>query len=189
MPDEANSTSNDSDASGDDTGTDTGSAETTDWKAEAEKWQSLARKHEGRAKANADAAKELEKVRQQAMTEQERAVAEAMAAGRAEAQAMFAAKLADAEFRAAAAGRIDGKALDRIVGALDLSRFVDEDGDPDRKAIAEFIDGIAPAAPKDADRDTRPAFLDLGQGARGGDDLALNGDPLLRDLKATLGIR
>jgi hypothetical protein len=166
-----------------DTKPDTGDA--TDWKAEAEKWQALAKKHEGRAKANADAAKELEQFREQSMTEAERAIAQARQEARTAALAEMGGKIAAAEIRAAAAGRLAPQQLDALLDGIDTARFLTDDGDVDRDKVAKFVDGIAPPA----DEDHRQVFPDLGQGARGNGSQALNGDPLLRDLKATLGVR
>lgn len=138
--------------------TDTG--ETTDWKAEAEKWQALSRKHEDRAKANSTAAKELEQVRQAAMTDTEKAVAIAKAEGRKEALSAMGARLVDAEVKAAVTGR--NVNVDALLDGLDRSRFLTDDGEPDTKAIAAWVDKLAPRA------DTANGFRpDLGQGARG----------------------
>lgn len=111
----------------------------TDWKAEAEKWQALARKNEERAKGNAQAAKELEKVRAAAMTEQEKAVAEAEQRGAQTATAKAATRLVRAEFRAAASGRVDKETLDAYLEDVDLSKFLGDDGEPDLKAIEARI--------------------------------------------------
>lgn len=187
MP-ESDASTDTSSTSATDTTADTATEE-VDWKAEAEKWKTQARKHEERAKSNSTAVKELEDLRKQAMTDQERAVAEAKAAGRAELMVEMGAKLVAAEFRAAATGRIDDGALAVLMARLDLRQFINDDGDPDPKAIGEFIDGIAP---KQADPDTSTStFPDLGQGARGGDraHMALNGDPLEKSLTTLLGIR
>lgn len=156
--------------------------EAKDWRAEAEKWQALARKNEDRAKANAAAAKELDEFRKAAMSDQERAVAEARAAGAAEVRAAFASRLVDAEVRAAAAGRpVD---VDALLEGLDRSRFLTDDGEPDTKAIAAWVDRVAPV-PEAGE----PSFPDLGQGVRPTPAaLALNGDPLLKHLKDSLGI-
>lgn len=152
--------------------------------AEVEKWKQLARKHEDRAKANAAAAKERDEIKQASMSEQEKAVAEAVSKARAETLAEVGSALVDAEFKAAAAGRsIDVAAL---LEGLDRSRFVTEDGQADTEAITTWIDRIAPAEEKEP---ARPGFPDLGQGQRGKQDMALNGDPLLRDLKSKLGIQ
>lgn len=128
--------------------------ETTDWKAEAEKWQALARKNEDRAKGNAAAAKELERVKAAAMTETEKAVAEAKLAGRTEALTAVGARLATAELRAAAAGRVDQATLAGFLEYADLTKFVGEDGEPDAKAIE--------AAVKKLGGDQRPTDFDGG---------------------------
>lgn len=161
--------------------------ETPDWKTEAEKWKELARKHEDRAKANANAAKELEQLRQQSMSDQEKAVAEAKAEGRAEAMAAAMGKLAAAEIRAAAAARLSAEQLEVLIEATNLAVFVGEDGEIDRDKIQRFVDGIAPLPTEET---APPGFPDLGQGARGGSSsVGLGSDPLLRDLKSMLGIR
>jgi hypothetical protein len=129
-----------------------------DWQAEAEKWKALSRQHE---KASRNAAGELDKLRKASMTEQEKAVAEAVAKGKSEAFAEFGQRLVEAEVRAAAAGR--GIDADALLEGLDRSRFVDAEGEPDRKAIEAYLDRLAP---KQAKR------LDLGQGARDGVDHA-----------------
>lgn len=169
------------------TETDTATTETTDYKAEAEKWQALARKHEDRAKANATAAKELEELRKSAMSEQERAVAEAKAAGRTEALAETGSKLVTAEFRAAAAGRLDDDQLATLLEDLNLPGFLTDAGEVDQAKVARVVEAIAPKETAGLGGDTRRT-PDLGQGARGTTP-ALNGDPLLRDLKSKLGIR
>jgi len=156
----------------------------TDLAAELERWKTQARKQEERAKANASAAKELEELRRQHMTDTEKAIAEAATKARAQAIGEVSGQLVRAEVRAAAAGRIDAAALDVLLSALDTSGFVNEDGAVDAKRVAEFVAGITPAPQEPAP----PGFPDLGQGARGG-SVALNGDPLLASLKAKLNIR
>lgn len=139
------------------------------------------RKWEDRAKANADAAKELERIKREALPEQERLVAEAEARGDAAATARLAARIVDAEVKAAAAGRtVDVEAL---LEGLDRTRFVTPDGEPDIAAITAWMDRIAPPA----DPDEAGPVLDLGQGARG--SASAGSDPLLADLKSALGIR
>jgi hypothetical protein len=161
--------------------------ETKDWAAEATKWRELARKHEDRAKSNANAAKELEQLRQSAMSDQEKAVAQARTEGHAEGLAAGMARVVKAEIRAAAAGRMSAEQLGALLEATNLAVFIGEDGDVDEAKVARFVDGIAPMP---SEEETRPGFPDLGQGARGGSsNQALNGDPLLRDLKAKLGVR
>lgn len=169
---------------------DTGNQEEqVDWKAEAEKFKALHRKQEERAKANAAAAKQLETLRRESMTEQEKAVAEAVEKARSETMREFGGRLVEAEVRAAVAARpVDAEAL---LEGLDRSRFLTDDGEPDRDAIAKWVDRIAPA-PSDEDSQPTQGFPDLGQGARRAapdKSTALNGDPLMRDLKSKLGIR
>lgn len=149
-----------------------------DQSAEIEKWKALSRRHEERAKANAAAAKELEELRASAMSDQEKAVVAARAEGRLAALREAAVKVVDAEVRAAAAGRsID---IEALLEGLDRTRYIDDDGEVDRDGIVKWVDRVAPAQPTGS-------VLDLGQGARGLDQRALNGDPLLRDLIAKVG--
>lgn len=124
------------DDTGNDDGPDTGS---TDLAADVEKWKALARKHEERAKANAGAAKELEKVRQSAMTEQEKAVAEAEKRGRDAASREASLRLARAEFRAEAAPVADKATVDSFLEYADMSKLLGEDGEPDAKAITAAV--------------------------------------------------
>jgi hypothetical protein len=154
------------------------------------------RKWEDRAKSNAEAAKKLAEVERSAMSDQERAVAEATAAARAQVLAEVGSTLVDAEVKAAAAtltaaGRsVDADAL--LEGdTLNRTAFLGEDGRPDTAKIAAWLDKVAPKAPDpDQQQPTAPVWPDLGQGQRGpaNKDMALNGDPLLRDLKAKLNI-
>jgi hypothetical protein len=82
---------------------------------------------------------DLKKKAAAAMTEQERAVAEAEQRGAQTATSKAAGRLARAEFRAAAAGRIDKEALDAYLEDADVSKFVGDDGEPDLKAIEARI--------------------------------------------------
>jgi hypothetical protein len=134
----------------------------TDWQAEAKKWKELSRKNEGDARK---AQGELKKLATASMTEQEKAVAEASAQGRAEALAHVAGRLVDAEVRAAAAGR--GIDADALLEGLDRSRFLGDDDEPDREAVEAFLDRLAPKSAK---------RLDLGQGAREGSAGSTNSD-------------
>lgn len=114
------------------------SGDETDWKALARQW-------EKRAKENKGAIDELAKLREQNMSEQEKAVAAAEKAGRTAAAAEYAAKLAGAEFRAALAGaRIElGDAKDLI----DVTQFVDGDK-VDTAAIEAAVKKLAKLAPR-----------------------------------------
>lgn len=157
--------------------------ETVDWKAEAEKWKGLSRKQEERAKANAGAAKELEQLRASQMTEAEKIAAEAEQRGRATTLAEVGERLVRAEFRAQAGGRVAD--LDEALDDLKLSKFLTEDGEPDAKAIAKAVARMAPPAEQETSRKPGPR-PDLSQGSSS--TMALNGDPLLDDLKSKLGI-
>ena len=149
----------------------------TDLTAELDKWKAQARKNEERAKANATAVKELEQLKATMMTDQERAVAEAKALGRSEALAEAAVDLVDAAIAAKAAGRLAEEQLATIVAPLNRTAFLDPDGKVDHAAVAEFVDGIAPATPEPTVPAGFPPLPDLGQGTRGTPP-ALNSDAL-----------
>lgn len=108
-----------------------------DWKAEARKW-------EDRAKANKKAADDLEKQRKAAMTEAERAVAEAEERGRKAATSDFGSRLAKSEFVAAAARRNPSFDAAAVLEDLNLARFVTDDGEPDAKAIEAAVVRLVP---------------------------------------------
>jgi hypothetical protein len=157
--------------------------DTGDLAKELDKWKAQARKHEERAKANALAAKELEQVKQQSMSEIERAVEQAKSDGRAEGLRVGSVKIAAAELKAAATGRLDADQLATLLENVDLARFLDEDGEVDGEKVAKFIDGIAPKPTEP----TEPSFPAFAQGARG--SVPLGGDALEQLLKRTVGTR
>lgn len=138
--------------------------DSTDWKAEARKWET-------RAKANKGAKDELEELKRQGMKPDERALEDAKAAGRAEAQAQVGKRLVDAEVKALAAGRkVD---VDALLEGLDRSKFLDDDGEPKVKDIEKWLDRVAP-------KGNGSGRTDTGQGARstgGGTDM----NALIRD--------
>lgn len=144
-----------------------------DWKAEAEKFKALHRKQEERAKANANAAKELEQLRQATMSDTEKAVEIARQQARAEALAELGGELVSEAIRAAVAGR--GVDPDALLEGLDPTRFITEDGRPDRDAITAWVDRIAPKS--------QNGFPDLGQGAR---NVPLGGDKLEQLLRQSI---
>lgn len=161
--------------------------ETPDVTAEVEKWKAQARKHEERAKANAKAAQELEQLRQQTMSETEKAIAQAKAEARAEAlREVGAERVADA-VRVATAGRnLD---VDALLEGLDPSRFLTDDGLPDRDAIEAWVERIAPTRDEPEQVRVPTPLVDLGQGSRGAATsaaMALNGDPLLKAVQEKL---
>lgn len=85
------------------------------------------------------AERELAALKKAAMTDQEKAVAEAKAAGLAEANKAAGPRLVRAEFRAAAANRVDKETLDAYLEDVDLAKFLDDAGEPDAKAIEARI--------------------------------------------------
>jgi hypothetical protein len=113
----------------------------------------------------------LAKIEAQHMTDQERAIAEAKAEGKAEATKTSGLRLAAAEFRAAAVGRFADPAA--VIELVDLGRYLDDNGEPDTKAIVAAVDKLAtgvvapsngggkiPAGPRgDSGRDTSNDFL------------------------------
>lgn len=124
-------------------------------------WKEIARKQEQRAKENAQKAKDYDALVASTATEAEKAVKAAKDEGKAEGIRLGATKVAQAEIRAAAAGRpVD---VDALLEGVDATRFVGDDGEVDRAAIKAWIDKVAPAGDP-----ATPPPLDLGQGARGG---------------------
>jgi len=113
----------------------------TDWKKTSRDW-------EKRAKANAKAAEELEKLRASQMSEQEKAVAAAKAEGHAEAMKTAGKKLAAAELNSAAKDK--GLNLSDIQEYLKADMFVDENGDVDSAAIKKAVTAFAKIAPPPA---------------------------------------
>lgn len=112
--------------------------DTTDWKAEARKW-------EQRAKENNQKANEFEKQRKAAMTDAERAVAEAEERGRTAATTEFGKRLARSQFDAAAGRRNADYDTASTFEWLDLAKFVGDDGEPDTKAITAAVERLVPA--------------------------------------------
>lgn len=172
-----------------DTGTDApppepaATADPPDLSAEVEKWKAQARKWEDRAKANSAAAKDLDTLRQQTESDLEKAVRLAREEAARETATQFGTRLVDAELKAALSGR-DEDVVKALLENLDRSRFLTPDGEPDSDAIKAWVGRIAPQPETPA----LPGQVDLGQGSRGTPAHALNGDPLLRDLKAKLGV-
>lgn len=155
--------------------------EVTDWEAEVEKWKKESRKWEERAKGNSKAVKELDDLKRTSMTDQEKAVADAVAKAQADWNRDSGKRLAAAEIRALSAGRLDDARLGALMSGISLENFLTEDYEPDVKAINSFLDGIAP----------KSTNLDLGQGARGngnGGAIPLNSDELTQKVMDALNI-
>ena len=152
-----------------------------DLQAEVDKWKALARKHEDKSKANAKAQQELERLRQESMTEQELAVVAARQQARSEVLAELGEARVSDSFRVAAAGRdID---IDALLEGVNLTSFLDEDGHPDTIKVGDWVERIAPLP----EPSSTPQVPDLGQGARPTPP-GLNSSQLQKDLMAKLGI-
>lgn len=106
-------------------------------------------------------ASELETLKAQTMSEQEKAVAEAKKEAAAEAKREMIPLLVAAEFRAVTAGRIDKAELETILEPLDLTKFVDAKGNVDSQRVSDWISKANPAAVGGGGN-----FPDLGQGKR-----------------------
>lgn len=151
--------------------------------AEIAKWKEMARRHETQAKANKAAATELETLKKQSMTDQEKAVEAARQEARKEVLGEVGGKLAEAAIRVAGAGRnVD---LDALLEGVDASKFLDDAGDPDTKAITAWMNRVAPKV--DPTDPPPPGRRDLGQGPRGLPPKTTS-DPLEDHLKSILGV-
>lgn len=130
--------------------------ETVDLSSEVEKWKALSRKNEQQAKANAQAAKELENLKRESLSDQERLIEATRDETRHAVRLEFAGRLVEAELKSALNGRVlDGNA---ILG-FDKSTFIDENGDIDTDAITAWVEAHTKSA--------EPVMPDLGQGLRG----------------------
>lgn len=166
------------------TATETGetSQETTetvvDWKLEAEKWKNLSRKNEQKARENAAAASELEKVREASKTEFEKAVEAARHEGRALGLKEAGRSTVAAEFKAAFARNEYQGDIDAFLDSLSTDKFMDDQGKPNADAIAELVEKFAPKP--------GPASTAHAQQTNNYPP-ALNSDALLDALKAATG--
>lgn len=91
--------------------------------------------------------KELDQFRQASMTENEKQMAEAKKQGYAEASSEYGTRFARASFDALAARRNPDVNTDEIVEFVDMRRFLDEDGDVNRKALQAAVDRLVPERP------------------------------------------
>jgi hypothetical protein len=96
-------------------------------------------------KAKAATAARLQQERE---TETEKAIREAKETAQQEAQSAVRPKLVAAEFRAAAAGRIDAARLATLTEDIDLSRYLTDAGEVDVERVTKKIDAWAPAPPE-----------------------------------------
>lgn len=109
-------------------------------------------------KAAKDAQAELDKLRQESMSEQEKAIAQARAEAKTEVLKDANQRVLRSEIKAAAGGKLADPA--DAVGLLgDLDRFVGDDGEVDSKAISSAIDELIKSKPYLAANGSRPAPL------------------------------
>lgn len=113
----------------------------TDWEKEAEKYKHFMRENEKQKNA---ALAELDKLKQSQMTDAERAIEEAKAAGRKEGTTASVTRLVKAEIKAAAAtaGVEFPKELEKH---LTFTNFADADGEPDEIAIQALVASLKPS--------------------------------------------
>lgn len=88
------------------------------------------------------------------MDETERKILEAREAAAAEVRSQYGSRLAETEFRAAAAARNSGYDVAKALKYVNLSGFLGEDGEPDAKAIASAVADLIP----EAGGETPPSF-------------------------------
>lgn len=148
---------------------------------DVEKWKSLSRKMEREKK---QAQRELEELRKQSMSEQEKAVADARAEGRAEALKTANERLLKAEVRALAAGVLADP--NDAIHLLDLSGYdPDDDGDFDRKAIKADLQKLVAAKPYLSPSPGHGA----GEGGARGGQATPSKDPLVTEIERMVGGR
>jgi DNA-binding phage protein len=122
-------------------------------------------------RARKAAERELEALRKTAMTEQERAIADAKTAALTEATRAAGPRLVRAELRAAAAeAGLSKAALDGFLEYADLARFLTDDGEPDSKTIAAAVKRLGGGTGR----------ADFDGGARGGTARPQNMSDLIR---------
>lgn len=109
-----------------------------DLQAELDRWKADARKHEKRARENAAASRELQKLQEQNQTESERLAAEAERRGYSKAKVEMSERLAAASIKTALAGLVEDPTV--IVDDLNLARYIDEDGEVDESAVKTLKD-------------------------------------------------
>ena len=120
---------------------------------------------EKEAKRAKDLQAELDRLREDQMSEQEKAVNEARKEGAAEALREANARIARSEAKALATGKTrDPEVAVQLLG--DLSEFVTEDGDVDTDAMSDALDRLVEEKDYLAVGDRQPV-PDVDQGARG----------------------
>lgn len=129
------------------------------WRHQAQKhekeWKSWSKVHDltpDQLQALREKADQHDALERELMSDKDKAILEAREAASSETTAKFAEKLVKAEFKSAAAGRLDAECLNNVLGPLDLTKFLDKNGDVDEAKVATYVDSIAPAATPPARR-------------------------------------
>lgn len=107
-----------------------------------------ARKAEEKARKSLQ--KEYDALKQTSMTDAEKAVEEAKAAGRSEAASEYGSRLARAKFDAAAGRRnptLKPAEIDEYVQYTNMQMFVDDGGEVDESGIQKAVERLIPEAP------------------------------------------
>lgn len=142
---EAATESTDASAQGQDDSTEETAAPTVeDLQAQIEELTKNSRKWEDRAKANGKTATAAEQARLAAMSESERAIEEAKQSARAEAATAFGTRLARTEFDNLAGRRNPDFDTASALEYVDLTKFLDESGEPDTAAIKAAVARLVP---------------------------------------------
>lgn len=148
--------------------------DTTDWKAELDKWKADSRKHERNSRT---LAKELDDLKKASMTDQQKAIAEAVDEAKKGWNTEMGSNLALTEFKAKAETMLGKDKVTALLPTLKVDAFLNDDGQPDSDAIDNFLETIAP--PKQTNT------FDFGQGARGngqGNAQSLADDPFAKEI-------
>lgn len=132
--------------------------------AEAKKYRLEAKKH----------ADEIDKIKKQGMSDQDKAIADARAEARAEALREAGTTIVESVIRTRFTTDADA---DAFVDGVNLARFVGEDGSVDRAALTAWLDKVAPATkpapkvhsgPRGKSPDAKPSMSDALRALRHG---------------------
>lgn len=133
-------------------------------------WRFHSQKWEGRAKSREDydsIKSELDQLKQEQMSDHEKALEQAKKDGRAEAGVEFGTKLAHATLQGALQGK--GFSAEQVSARLefaDMTKFLTSDGEVDADKVNTFLGGIDPVEGA-GDGRGRQEWPDMGQGRRG----------------------
>lgn len=112
--------------------------------------QSALEKERGLHKQVKQQLTEFQQQQRAAMDDGERKLLEAREAAAAEVRAQYGSRIAQTEFRAAAAARNAGYDVEKALKYVNLASFLGEDGEPDAKAIKAAVADLIPEASEEA---------------------------------------